>query len=152
LVESHCGYFLLLDWVLIRAGNDFSPLGKGGWGDFGKPMLSYAGKLKNRSRELRKNMTDAERLLWSRIRGKQLKGCQFYRQKPVGTYIVDFYCPKGNLIIEIDGGQHYTSTGQQRDRVRDNYLNNLGLAVMRFSDREIFENLDGVVQTIWEKL
>ncbi|RJP70310.1 MAG: endonuclease domain-containing protein [Candidatus Abyssobacteria bacterium SURF_17] len=115
-------------------------------------MLSYAGKLKNRSRELRKNMTDAERLLWSRIRGKQLKGCQFYRQKPVGTYIVDFYCPKGNLIIEIDGGQHYTSTGQQRDRVRDNYLNNLGLAVMRFSDREIFENLDGVVQTIWEKL
>ncbi len=58
-------------------------------------------------------MTDAERLLWSRIRRKQLKDCQFYRQKVVGNYIVDFYCPKSNLVIELDGGQHYSDEGMR---------------------------------------
>ena len=52
-------------------------------------------------------MTDAEKLLWSRIRGKQLKGVHFYRQKTIGNFIVDFYCPKANLVIKLDGGQHY---------------------------------------------
>ncbi len=52
-------------------------------------------------------MTDAEKLLWSKIRGKQFKGVQFYRQKTMGNFIVDFYCPKANLVIELDGGQHY---------------------------------------------
>ena len=71
-------------------------------------MLLYNPKLKKYSQELRKNMTDAERQLWSKLRGKQLKGLQIYRQRIIGNYIVDFYCPKANLIIEIDGGQHYT--------------------------------------------
>ena len=70
-------------------------------------MLHYNKNLMKYARELRKNMTDAERLLWSKIRGKQLKGYQFYRQKILGNYIVDFHCPKANLIIELDGGQHY---------------------------------------------
>ena len=52
-------------------------------------------------------MTDAEKLLWSKIRGKQFKGVQFYRQKTIGNFIIDFYCPKANLVIELDGGQHY---------------------------------------------
>ena len=71
-------------------------------------MLSYSKNLKEYSRMLRRNTTDAERLLWSKIRGEQLKGCQFNRQKPIGNYIVDFYCRKANLVIEIDGGQHYS--------------------------------------------
>ncbi len=67
-------------------------------------MLSYNKSLKQFSRNLRKNMTDAERLLWSRIRRKQLKRLQFYSQKIIGNYIVDFYCPELKLVIEIDGG------------------------------------------------
>jgi very-short-patch-repair endonuclease len=115
-------------------------------------MLSYNKKLKEYSRSLRSNMTDAERLLWSRIRRKQLKNHQFYRQKLIGDYIVDFYCPKAHLVIEVDGGQHYSSEGKQKDRLRDEYMAQVGLNVLRFSDREVFENLDEVVETIWRHL
>jgi very-short-patch-repair endonuclease len=81
-------------------------------------MLLYNTKLKNYSQDLRKNMTDAERLLWSKLRRKQLKGLQIYRQRIIGNYIVDFYCPMANLIIEIDGGQHYTDKGTYEDKIR----------------------------------
>ncbi|MFH1259868.1 MAG: endonuclease domain-containing protein [Elusimicrobiota bacterium] len=111
-------------------------------------MLSYDNRLKKHSRQLRKNMTDAEALLWSKIRGKQLKSYQFYRQKPIGNFIVDFYCPKRNLIIELDGGQHYTEEGKAKDNDRDKYLEGAGLRVLRFSDREIFENIRGVLEKI----
>jgi very-short-patch-repair endonuclease len=67
-------------------------------------MLFYNTKLKKYSQELRKNMTDAERLLWSKLRRKQVKNFQFYRQRIIGNYIVDFYCPSSKLIIEVDGG------------------------------------------------
>ena len=67
-------------------------------------------------------MTDAEKLLWSKLRRKQLKNCQFYRQRIIGNYIVDFYCPKEKLIVEVDGGQHYDNEGNSRDRIRDDYL------------------------------
>ena len=94
-------------------------------------------------------MTDAEKLLWSKIRRKQLKGYQFYRQKTLGNYIVDFYCPQVNLIIELDGGQHYSDKGQAKDKIRDEYMRSIGLKILRFSDREIFENLHGVLERIW---
>jgi very-short-patch-repair endonuclease len=61
-------------------------------------------------------MTDAENRLWSKLRRKQLRGHQFYRQKIIGKYIVDFYCPKANLVIELDGGQHYSERGKAKDR------------------------------------
>lgn len=115
-------------------------------------MLYYDKNLKDFSRNLRKKMTDAERLIWSKIRVKQLKGHQFYRQKPIGSYIVDFYCPKVNLIIELDGGQHYSDEGREKDTVRDDYIRLLGLTVLRFSDRDVFENLDGVIAVIWKHL
>lgn len=115
-------------------------------------MLKYNGNLKEFSRNLRKNMTDAEKLVWSKIRGKQLKGRQFYRQKPIGAYIVDFYCPKAKLIIELDGGQHYSIEGLQKDRNRDNQMSLLGLTVLRFPDCEIFDNLNGVLEVIWNHL
>jgi very-short-patch-repair endonuclease len=115
-------------------------------------MLSYNKKLKRHSRELRGNMTDAERLVWSRIRRKQLKGYQFYRQKVIGNYIVDFYCPKANLIIELDGGQHYTDEGMKKDKNRDDYMTSVGLRVLRFSDRDVFKNLNGLIEKIWENL
>jgi len=115
-------------------------------------MLPYNKTLKEYSRKLRKDITDTENLLWSKLRRKQLNGYQFYRQKIIGNYIVDFYCPKAKLIVELDGGQHYTNNGKQRDRIRDDYLVSLGLKVIRFSDREIFENLNGVLEKIWGSL
>ena len=93
-------------------------------------------------------MTNAERLLWSEVRRKQLKGYQFYRQKTIGDYIVDFYCPEVNLIIEVDGGQHYSNEGKQKDRLRDDYMASLGLKVLRFSDIEVSRNLKEVVEKI----
>jgi len=109
-------------------------------------MLSYDKQLKAISQYLRKNMTDAEKMLWLKLRRKQLKGHQFYRQKIIGKYIVDFYCPKANLVIELDGGQHYSETGKAKDRTRDDALREMGIKVLRFSDRDVFENMGGVVE------
>jgi very-short-patch-repair endonuclease len=97
-------------------------------------------------------MTETELFLWQRIRKKQLFGYQFYRQKNIGNYIVDFYCPAANLIIELDGGQHYSVNGIEMDIHRDNYLSNLGLIILRFSDREVFKNTEGVIEKICQYL
>lgn len=113
-------------------------------------MLFYNTKLKKYSQELRKNMTDAERLLWSKLRRKQVKNFQFYRQRIIGNYIVDFYCPSSKLIIEVDGGQHYQDEGDRRDKVRDDYMKNLGMKILRVLDREVLKNLHGVVERIYE--
>ncbi|MCC7203429.1 MAG: DUF559 domain-containing protein [Nitrospirae bacterium] len=115
-------------------------------------MQTYKKHLKVYSRELRKNMTETEKLLWSNIRLKQLKGIQFYRQKPLGSFIVDFYCPMANLVIELDGGQHYSEAYKAKDDQRDKYLRKIGLRVLRFSDREVFENLSEVIEKIWSYL
>jgi very-short-patch-repair endonuclease len=112
-------------------------------------MLSYDKRLKALSQHLRKNMTDAEKMLWVKLRRKQLKGHPFYRQKIIGEYIVDFYYPKCNLVIELDGGQHYSETGKAKDRTRDDVLSEMGIKVLRFSDRDVFENMSGVMEKIW---
>ena len=115
-------------------------------------MLSFNKKLKPLARALRKNLTDAETALWAKIRRKQLKDKQFYRQKNIGNYIVDFYCPAAKLIIELDGDQHYTDKGRKQDEVRDRYLQHLGFTVLRFSSREVLKNFDGVLETIYDYL
>jgi very-short-patch-repair endonuclease len=115
-------------------------------------MLSYDKQLKALSQHLRKNMTDAENRLWLKLRRKQLKGYQFYRQKIIGKYIVDFYCPKANLVIELDGGQHYSETGKANDRTRDDVLTEMGIKVLRFSDRDVIEDIGGVMEGIWSFL
>jgi very-short-patch-repair endonuclease len=115
-------------------------------------MLSYNGDLLLYSRELRNNMTDAERSLWAKLRRKQLNGCQFYRQKIIGSYIVDFYCSKAKLVIEVDGSQHYSVEMMEADRQRDEYLRANALTVIRFSDLEVLKNLEGVIARILEFL
>lgn len=115
-------------------------------------MLLYNTKLKKYAQKLRKNMTDAERLLWSKLRDKQLKNFQVYRQRIIGEYIVDFYCPKANLIIEVDGGQHYLDKGIERDKIRDDYMKSQGFKVLRFSDIEVLKNLNEVVEKIYDNL
>ena len=111
-------------------------------------MLPYKRNLKELSRQLRENMTDAERLLWAKIRRKQLKGYQFYRQKPIGDYIVDFYCPRAKLVVEVDGGQHFTDEIIEYDGIRDEYLSSLGLMVLRFTNIDVMTHIDGVVERI----
>ncbi|MGP8081089.1 MAG: endonuclease domain-containing protein [Dehalococcoidales bacterium] len=108
--------------------------------------------MKHNSRELRKNMTDAEIILWSKLRMKQLNNCQFYRQKIIGEYIVDFFCPKYKLVIEVDGGQHYSDEKLSADKNRDETLRSLGLKVLRFTNVDIFKNIEGVVIRILEYL
>lgn len=104
-------------------------------------MKPYNKNLKLPSRDLRKNMTDAEQVLWQSIRRKQILGLQFYRQKPLLNFIVDFYCPAADLVIECDGGQHYTEDGLAADKSHDQALNELGLMVLRFSNHEILTGL-----------
>ena len=111
-------------------------------------LVYYNIRLKNTARTLRKNMTDSERLLWSRIRRKQLKGYQFYRQKTVGNYIVDFYCPSANIIVELDGGQHYSDLGRKKDKARDAYLLKQGFRVLRYPNWEVLNELNDVVEDI----
>lgn len=115
-------------------------------------MLPYNKNLKNLARNLRKNMTDAERRLWSKVRRKQLKKFQFYRQKNIGDFIVDFYCPAAKLIVEIDGGQHYSEENMLHDEARDNYMSGLGFKILRFSNSDVFNNIEGVVKRIYDHL
>ena len=115
-------------------------------------MLTYNSKLKDLARRLRKNLTDSERALWSRLRNRQILGVQFYRQKPIGEYIVDLYAPKANLVIEIDGSQHQQGGQPQKDKKRDEYLATIGLEVLRFNSREVLEESDGVVEIIHRTL
>ena len=112
-------------------------------------MQPYNKNLKQASRDLRNNMTDAEQLLWQRLRRKQILGLQFYRQKPILNFIVDFYCPSVSLVIECDGGQHCTVEGLEADRVRDEALAELGLTVLRFDNRQVLIEIDGVVEMIY---
>ena len=97
-------------------------------------------------------MTDAEKLLWLKLRGKQLKGLQFNRQKIIGNCIADFYCPASKLVIEVDGGQHYSCEGREKDKVRDDYMKRAGIAVLRFSDKEVLGQIDAVLERIWSRL
>ncbi len=110
--------------------------------------MPYNGNLQPLARELRKNMTDAERFLWSKVRLKQVAGHQFYRQRIIGDYIVDFLCPKVRLVVEVDGGQHYADENMAAERERDGYLKDLGLTVLRFNNGEVLGNIEGVVETI----
>lgn len=103
-----------------------------------------------RARNMRENMTNAELILWNRIRNNQLLGFRFKAQHPVAGFIADFYCHKAKLVIEADGLIHQSQ--KEYDLERDKVLNDLGLTVIRFPNDEIENNLDAVIQTIAEYL
>lgn len=115
-------------------------------------MLRYAENLKDKARELRKTLTESESTLWSRLRAKQLLGVQFYRQKPIGQYIVDFFAPKAKLVLEVDGSQHMEEGHLQRDKCRDEYLAGLGLKVLRFDSRVVLTETDAVMEVIYRTM
>jgi very-short-patch-repair endonuclease len=107
-------------------------------------IIPYNPKLKEKARHLRKTGTKSEILLWKKLQCKQLHGYTFLRQRPIDEYIVDFYCPALNLVIEIDGITHEDK--QPYDFKRQRRIESYGLKVIRFYDSEVKENLDGVVQ------
>ncbi len=113
-------------------------------------MLSYSLHLKKIARLLRKQMTETEIRLWNQLKNKQLNDLLFYRQRPIGKYIVDFYCPSRKLVIEIDGSQHYEEDGEKKDKERDEYLEKLGIKVLRCTNLDIYNNLEGVIGMISE--
>ena len=106
---------------------------------------------KEKRRQLRDNMPEAEVILWSRLQRKTLRGHKFRRQYGIGRYVVDFYCPKLKLAIEIDGDSHFTDQAQEYDREREAYIQSLGLKVIRFTNLEVRNNLCAVLEAI-EKL
>jgi very-short-patch-repair endonuclease len=112
-------------------------------------MLQYSRNSKHRARRLRKNLTDSEQVLWSRLRCKQLFGVQFYRQRPIGNYIVDYFAPKAKLVVEVDGSQHMQGDHVTQDKERDAYLANLGLQVLRYDNRQVLLETDAVVEAIY---
>ena len=105
-------------------------------------------KFKDLRRKLRNNQTDAERKIWSILRGRQMLGLRFLRQYGVENYILDFYCPLIRLAIELDGGQH--AENNEADELRTAFLNEQDIVVLRFWNDDIFKNIDGVLQTIFE--
>jgi very-short-patch-repair endonuclease len=115
-------------------------------------MEKYRRELKESSRTLRKNMTVAERALWGKVRRQQVQGLRFYRQKPLLSFIVDFYCPKAKLVIELDGGQHFKPDNQIKDQARDDQLAALGLRVLRFNNRQVLKEMDVVMDVIWREI
>lgn len=100
------------------------------------------------ARQLRKNSTDAERMLWKHLRNRQLNNLKFRRQQPIGNYIVDFVCFENKLIIEVDGGQH--APNRESDAIRTDWLENQGYHVLRFWNNDVLKNTEGVIQRITE--
>ena len=102
------------------------------------------------ARRLRRHSTDAEKLLWSRLRGRRLRAIKFKRQVPLFGYVVDFAALENKLIIERDGGQHAMQA--ERDKARTVALENAGYRVIRFWNNEVLSNLDGVLESIVQEL
>lgn len=109
-------------------------------------------KTKAQRRHLRNNLTEAESRLWSKLKGRQVFDYKFRRQHGIGNYIVDFYCPKLKLVIEVDGESHLSQKEIKHDIKRDKYLGDLGITVFRFNNQQIYDNLDGVLTEIVRRI
>ena len=103
-------------------------------------------------RDLRKNQTEAERVVWNMVRKQQIDGLKFFRQYSVGTYVLDFYCPKRRIAIEIDGGQHNEQEHKAYDVQRTEYLAQRNIQVIRFWNNEVLKNKEGVWTRIKENI
>ena len=113
-------------------------------------MFRIKPQVKQRSRKLRKEMTDAERKLWNILRNRQLNGFKFRRQHPFGKYVLDFVCLETGLVIEVDGGQHQKSVIY--DQKRTLCLEQQGFKVLRFWNNEVMNHFDEVLEVIWGEL
>lgn len=98
--------------------------------------------------ELRKNMTPAEKLLWQKLRNRKVRGYRFRRQHPLKEFIMDFFCYEAKLVIEVDGEVHNTISQSERDQERTEILKEFGLRELRFTNMDVFENIEKVIRKI----
>jgi very-short-patch-repair endonuclease len=135
------------------------PLAGEGWGggvsaselsmfDEKSPTWKVSSKARSNARALRKNSTDAERLLWAALRDHRLNGASFRRQVPIKNFIADSVCHAAKLVIELDGGQHFSDQAEQADAARSTVIEAQGFKVLRFSNHDVMTNRDGVLETI----
>jgi very-short-patch-repair endonuclease len=124
-------------------GDMLPPPAGGRVGEGGSRSITYA-------RRLRKNSTLSERILWKELRGNGLDGMHFRRQHPIGPFIVDFCCVPVQLVVEIDGYIHTTAFRAERDAVREDWLKRQGFTVCRFTDAEVRNHIERVLETILE--
>ncbi len=117
-----------------------------------RKIIPYNPILKERARQLRKNMTKGEISLWQFLKGKQLLGADFDRQRPIDQFIVDFYCKDWMLAIEIDGSSHDSLEAQERDRIRQATLEDLGVGFLRFSEYDACQHPEAIIEVIKEWL
>ncbi len=103
------------------------------------------------AKQLRNNMTETESKLWERLAKNKLK-VRFKPQHPIASFVADFYCHKAKLIVEVDGGTHYTKDGKEQDALRTNELERLGLLVIRFSNSQVLADIDSVIAEISEQI
>jgi very-short-patch-repair endonuclease len=116
------------------------------------PQAHNRPEMEPRRKELRSTLTPAEASLWKSLQRSQVNGKKFRRQHSVGPYILDFYCPECRLAVELDGQGHFNSMTSEYDYRRDEYLKNLNIRVLRFENRLVFENLEGVLHMISDEL
>ncbi|MDO9288508.1 MAG: endonuclease domain-containing protein [Thermodesulfovibrionales bacterium] len=112
--------------------------------------IQYNPKLKEAARRLRNNSTKAEIKLWTYLKGKQHIGYDFHRQKPIDNYIADFFCNKLMLAVELDGYTHSFEEVADRDEIKEQRLNEIGIRVLRFKDEDVMNNIEGVIAEIKE--
>lgn len=110
--------------------------------------IYYNSKLKELARRLRKNSTKAEIKLWNYLKRKQLMGYDFHRQKPIDNYIVDFFCSKLKIAIELDGYTHSFEEVFEKDDLKEQMLRELGITGLRFADEDVMNNIDAVLNSI----
>jgi len=108
--------------------------------------------LKDRRRSLRRTQTDAERSFWSKVRNGQFHGLKFFRQYSVGPYILDFYCPEQKFAVELDGGQHNQPENIAYDAERTAFLTGHGISVVRFWNNEVLCEMEGVLESLTQRL
>ncbi len=104
------------------------------------------------AKQLRQAQTDAEKFMWQLLRNRQLANAKFRRQHPIEGYIADFYCHEYKLVIELDGCQHFTEIGMKKDAQRTARLNELGIHVLRFDNRQVLTETGAVLQMVFERL
>ncbi|WP_456743602.1 endonuclease domain-containing protein [Bradyrhizobium sp. USDA 4354] len=112
------------------------------------PDWKVSPKLRANARALRRNSTDAERILWSELRAGRLNGASFRRQVPIDRYVADFICHAAKLVIELDGGQHFSDAGERADAHRSAAIEAKGFKVLRFNNHDVMTNRSSVLETI----
>jgi very-short-patch-repair endonuclease len=112
------------------------------------PTWRVSPRLRSNARALRRNSTDAERILWSELRDHRLNGAGFRRQVPIENYVADFICHAAKLVVELDGGQHFSDQAEQADAARSAVIEAKGFLVLRFGNHDVMKNRAGVLETM----